>query len=187
MGLFARNRRYYLIPVEQKKERCAEIFDRHKNLIGKITVNKNEILVTETNNVICLRIKKTGSGTWHSIEDHHGNYLGRVGVQKRSGVQEIEVDDKNNQKVLVTKGFIEWAFTIHDKQRKKIARGTTTKMIMSVDRNGIKHVRPSFLLSVNPHHPDSRFILAIFIMLMRKMTRTDVTKFYMKFGPALPF
>ena len=187
MGLFARNRRYYLIPIEHKKEKYGDIYDRHKNLIGKINHEyHNEIIVTEINDVVCFRMKKIGFGTKYSIEDGFGNYLGKVGIFKKSGNQEIEVDDRYDKRILFTKGFVEWSFTIRDNQRKRIAEGTTTKMAVLKDRYGIKHARSSFLLSIKPHHPDSRFFLAIFIVLLKKMSRTDIAKYYLKLGPALP-
>ena len=185
MVLFARNRRYYLIPVEHKKENYGEIFDKRKNLIGRIRMRGKDIIVTEANGVVCLRLRKLGSSVKYRIEDHFGNYLGRVGVFK-SHKEEIEVEDRYNKRVLFTKGFVEWTFTIQDKRKKKIAIGGTTNIMFSKDRFGIRHVRPSFLLSVKPHHPDSRFLLAVFIILLKKMSRTDISKYYLHMGPALP-
>jgi len=58
MVLFARNRRYYLIPVEDKKDKCGKIFDKRKNLIGKIKTSRKNIIITEINGVVSLRLKK---------------------------------------------------------------------------------------------------------------------------------
>ena len=88
---------------------------------------------------------------------------------------------------MFTQGFVEWNFIIQDTRKKKVAVGTTTEMMFSKDVHGIRHAKPSFLLSMKPHHPDSRFLLAIFIILLRKMTRIDVSTYYTGFGPALPF
>jgi len=185
MVLFARNRRYYLIPVEHKKENYGKIFDKRKNLIGRIRMRGKDIIVTETNGVICLRLRKLGSSVKYRIEDHFGNYLGRVGVFKIPG-EEIEVEDRNNKKILFTKGFVEWNFTIRDERKKKIAMGGTTNIIFSKNTFGIRHAKPSFLLTMKPHHPDSRFLLAVFIILLKKMSRTDISKYYLFLGPALP-
>ena len=196
MVLFAKNRRYYLIPLEhkekpkkflrkQKLEKFGEIFDKRKNLIGKIKVQNQDIIVTETNGVVCLRLIKIGGSSFYTIEDHFKNYLGQIKISTKSH-KKIIIEDKNYEKILFTRGFVEWNFTIQNKQKKKIAVGTTTDMMFSKDTFGIRHTKPSFLLSMKPHHPDSRFLLAIFIILLRKMSRTDISKYYLKLNPALP-
>ncbi|MDH3656749.1 MAG: hypothetical protein OEM77_01225 [Nitrosopumilus sp.] len=185
MVLFARNRRYYLIPVEHKKEIFGDIFDKHQNLIGRIRTNKKDmIIVTEVNGTICLRIKEYGSKRY-TIEDHFGNYLGNVLVPKRRH-EKLIVEDRFGKKILSTRGFVEWVFTIQNERSKKIAVGCTTNLMFSIDKRGTQHGKPSFLFSVRPHHPDSRFLLAIFIILLKKMRRTDITELYVKFGPAIP-
>ena len=196
MVLFAKNRRYYLIPLEhkekpkkflrkQKSEKFGEIFDKRKNLIGKIKVQNQDIIVTETNGVVCLRLIKIGGSSFYTIENHFKNYLGRIKISTKSH-KKIIIEDENYEKILFTRGFVEWHFTIQNKQKKKIAVGTTTDMMFSKDTFGIRHTKPSFLLSMKPHHPDSRFLLAIFIILLRKLSRTDISKYYLKLRPALP-
>ena len=184
MVLFARNRRYYLIPVEDKKERFGKIFDKHQNLIGRLRTDGNDVIVTEKNGTVCLRIKKLNSKKY-SMEDHFGNYLGNVMVPKTRH-DEISVEDRNHKKILSTRGFVEWNFVILNDHKKKIAVGCTTDIMFTEDKIGIQHTQPSFLFSIKPHHPDSRFLLAIFIILLKKMKRTDVTELYALFGPAIP-
>lgn len=185
MGLFARNRRYYLIPIEHKKETFGDIFDKHENLIGRIRTNKkNMIIVAEVNGTICLRIKEHGS-VRYTIEDHFGNYLGNVLVPKRRH-HKLVVEDRFGKEILSTRGFVEWNFTIQNDKRKKIAVGCTTNLMFSIDKRGIQHGKPSFLFSVKPHHPDSRLLLAIFIILLKKMRRIDITELYAMYGPAIP-
>ena len=79
MVLFAKNCRYYLIPIEHKKENFGEIYDKRKNLIGRIRMKGKDIVVTETNDVVCLCLGKLGSSVKYGIEDHFGNYLGQLG------------------------------------------------------------------------------------------------------------
>lgn len=196
MVLFAKNRRYYLISEDHAEEtkkifrkvdntKNGKIFDKRKNLIGRIRFESHDIIVTEKNGVVCLRLLKEGRRSEYLIEDHFRNYLGKVKVSGKAN-QEITIIDKNENSILFTKGFVEWNFVIRDKRKKKIAVGTTTGMMLSKDVHGVRHAKPSFLLSMKPHHPDSRFLLAIFIILLRKMTRIDISTYYIKFGPALP-
>ena len=197
MVLFAKNRRYYLISEDHAEKtkkifrkventKTGKIFDKRKNLIGKIKFDSHDIIVTEKNGVVCLRLLKEGSRSEYLIEDHFRNYLGKVKVSGKKN-QEMTITDKNENRILFTQGFVEWNFIIQDTRKKKVAVGTTTEMMFSKDVHGIRHAKPSFLLSMKPHHPDSRFLLAIFIILLRKMTRIDVSTYYTRFGPALPF
>ena len=196
MALFTKNRRYYLIPLENaekpkkffqknKNTESGKIYDKRKNLIGKIRFGKDGIIVTESNGVVCLRLKRAGKSSQYYIEDHFKNSLGRIEVSKKPDGK-ITIIDKDENTVLFTKGFVEWNFIISNKHKKKIAVGTTTDMMFSKSTLGIRHTKPSFLLSMKPHHPDSRFLLAIFIILLRRMSRIDISRYYAKFGPALP-
>ncbi|MDH3656816.1 MAG: hypothetical protein OEM77_01600 [Nitrosopumilus sp.] len=125
-----------------------------------------------------------GLSSKYLIEDHFGNHLGRVGVSKINGKQ-VFVEDGDGNKILFTQGFVEWSFIIRGKRNKKIAVGTTSAMMLSKNTHGILHAKPSFILSIKPHHPDSRFLLAIFVILLKKMSRIDISKYYLKLGPAL--
>ena len=196
MVLFAKNRRYYLIPLDHaekpkkffqnnKNRESGKIYDKRKNLIGKIKFEKNDIIVTETNGVVCLRLRKESRGAQYHIEDHFRNNLGRVHVSRKPH-DEVSIIDRDDNAVLFTKGFVEWNFVIRDGRKKKIAVGTTTDMMFSKDIHGIRHTKPSFLLRMRHHHPDSRFLLAVFIILLRRMSRIDISRYYIKFGPALP-
>ena len=196
MGLFAKNRRYYLIPLEnreeskkffqgKKKNKPGEIFDKRKNLIGKMKIKGDDIIVTETNRVICLRLKKLPKSSSYSIEDHFGNYLGRVKTSKNPN-EKILVENNKNEKILFTRGFVEWNFTIQNQKKQKIAVGTTTNMMLSKTTHDIRHTKPSFLLSLRPHHPDSRFLFAIFVVLLQKMPKIDISRYQLKLGPAVP-
>ena len=105
MVLFAKNRRYYLIPIIHKKGNSGKIFDKHKKLIGRIRKKKyrKDIIVTETNGVICLRLRKLGSSVRYGIEDHFGNYLGRAGVLRMPSIEVFVVNE--NKKILNEKSL----------------------------------------------------------------------------------